>query len=319
MVMMENECLCFDIDSQLDAMLKIGQFVYYVTSPISEELFESALEDIRLQREKRHGSTEKSGEERPQTTKPIIVTNTEASTKQPEEVPATPSRFHQELLQLNQEYEASQDINSLEADPSQQVRYLQRQIQKTQPDLELTKQESSPSEADRNTNHLSVPHSGEKQASAVQVLGSKGSSGSAENYIKPMSNLQNAVRMSFMQHQIARTQSFANHSLVTQQQTEEERKGEPLQEDQSLGLGLGKRLSVKQGSTLANSRRERKYTAAEPDPNGNDSFYADWFQMPQNLSQVSQAQLKKQMSLVRANRRSTSNKNSLIEPIEETK
>ena len=48
--MMENDCLCFDIDSQLDAMLKIGQFVYYVTSPISEELFESALEDIRLQR-----------------------------------------------------------------------------------------------------------------------------------------------------------------------------------------------------------------------------------------------------------------------------
>ena len=118
----------------------------------------------------------------------------------------------------------------------------------------------------------------------MQVLGSKGSSGSAENYIKPMSNLQNAVRMSFMQHQIARTQSFANHSLVTQQQTEEERKGEPLQEDQSLGLGLGKRLSVKQGSTLANSRRERKYTVAEADPNGNDSFYADWFQMPQNLS-----------------------------------
>ena len=46
-------------------MLKIGQFVYYVTSPISEELFESALEDIRLQREKRHGSTEKNGEENP--------------------------------------------------------------------------------------------------------------------------------------------------------------------------------------------------------------------------------------------------------------
>ena len=62
-------------------MLKIGQFVYYVTSPISEELFESALEDIRLQREKRHGSTEKTGEEKPQTTKSIVVTNTETSTK----------------------------------------------------------------------------------------------------------------------------------------------------------------------------------------------------------------------------------------------
>ena len=123
-----------------------------------------------------------------------------------------------------------------------------------------------------------MPHSGEKQASAMQVLGSKGSSGSGENYIKPMSNLQSAVRMSFMQHQIARTQSFANHSLAVQQQTEEERKGEVLQEDQSL-VGLGKRLSVKQSSTLANSRRERKYTVAEPDPNGNDSFYADWFQM----------------------------------------
>ena len=112
----------------------------------------------------------------------------------------------------------------------------------------------------------------------MQVLGSKGSSGSGENYIKPMSNLRSAVRMSFMQHQIARTQSFANHSLAVQQQTEEERKGEVLQEDQSL-VGLGKRLSVKQSNTLANSRRERKYTIAEPDPNGNDSFYADWFQM----------------------------------------
>ena len=45
--MMESELLCFDIDNQLDAMLKISQFVYYVTSPISEELFESACEDIR--------------------------------------------------------------------------------------------------------------------------------------------------------------------------------------------------------------------------------------------------------------------------------
>lgn len=127
--MMENECLFFDIDNQLDAMLKIDQFVYYVTSPISEELFESALEDIRLQRQKRHGSTEQK--EGPETAKSIAVANTEAGTMQPAEAPATPSRFHQELLQLNQSYEASQELNSLEADPSQQVRYLQRQIQRT--------------------------------------------------------------------------------------------------------------------------------------------------------------------------------------------
>ena len=51
--MMENDCLNFDIDSQIDAQQKIEWFVTYVKSPISEDLFEAALNNVRVVRQKK--------------------------------------------------------------------------------------------------------------------------------------------------------------------------------------------------------------------------------------------------------------------------
>lgn len=110
------------------------------------------------------------------------------------------------------------------------MNYLLKSHAKNAQDLSFGKLDSSPPSDPESfdVNGLSLPQggsSGKLQESAAQILGSKGSSGSGDNYSKPLSSLQNAVRMSLVERLVGRTKSFANQNSITHpDQIDEERK-----------------------------------------------------------------------------------------------